>query len=114
MIPVLYSMALAVDSFNFKTFEAANLESPTPIITFAYLMQLFFSLLIVFGLIYITAKFVLPKFKIDSSGKFIRVIDRVTIEPQVSTYILKAGRSQYLIGVSNKNITLIDKIESLE
>ncbi len=92
------------------TAEAIALQT-TPIITFGYIVQVFLSLLIVLGFIYVAARFILPKFKMGNSGKFIQVLDRVSLEPQVSAYILKVGKSAWLITVSNKNIARIDKID---
>jgi hypothetical protein len=42
----------------------------------------------------------------------IQVLDRVGLEPQVSAYVLTSFGNTYLILVSNKSATLIDKIES--
>lgn len=92
------------------TLEALPLQH-TPIITFGYIMQLFISLLIVMALIYITARFVLPKLKTTSTGNIIKILDRVYLEPQVSAYVLKAGKDSWLIVTSSKQIARIDKIE---
>ncbi|MBN2057366.1 MAG: FliO/MopB family protein [Candidatus Saganbacteria bacterium] len=83
----------------------------TPIVTFGYVMQVFFSLLVVLALLYFIARFVLPRMKLSSSGKLIKVLDRVYLEPQVSAYLLQVGRDAWLIAASNKNITRIDKVD---
>ena len=90
--------------------EALTLQ-PVPIITFGYIMQVFISLLIVLAFIYLIAKYLLPKMKMASTGKFIKIIDVAYLEPQVAAYILKAGKNSWLVAVSNKNIVKIDKIE---
>lgn len=97
---------------NPATIEAAYLKG-SPIITISYLFQLFLSLLIVFGLMYVIAKYVLPKIKTSTSGEFIRVIDRVGLEPQVGAYIIKVKDSSWLVIISNKNVSVVSKLESL-
>ncbi len=44
----------------------------TPIITFGYVLQVFFSLLIVLAFIYFIAKYLLPRFKLTSTSKMIK------------------------------------------
>jgi flagellar biogenesis protein FliO len=96
---------------NTLTFEGLALQR-SPLITFSYVMQVFLSLLIILALIYVTAKFLLPKFKITGiSGKLIKIVDRIYLEPQVSAYILKVGKLAWLIVVSNKQISRIDRLE---
>ena len=74
-------------------------------------MQVFFSLLIVLGIIFIIGRYVLPRLKGSNAGKLIKVLDRVYLEPQVAAYILKVGKSAWLVAVSKQNITKIDKID---
>lgn len=83
----------------------------TPIITFGYVIQVFFSLLIVLAIIYLLARFVLPRLKVNATGKMIKILDRTYLEPQVSAYLLQVGKSAWLIVTSNKSVTRIDKIE---
>ena len=90
--------------------EALALQR-APIITIGYIMQVFISLLIVLAFIYLIAKFLLPRMKITATGKLIKVLDRVYLEPQVSAYILKIGKNAWLIVTSNKQVARIDKIE---
>lgn len=85
--------------------------SRSPLVTVGYIIQLIFSLAIVVGLIFFASKYLLPKLQLPSSGKLIQVVDRIGLEPQVSAYIILADGKQYLIAVSNKNVTFIDKIE---
>jgi len=87
------------------TAEAPTLGT-TPLVTFGYLVQVFFSLLIVFGLIYLTARYILPRFQISAKGRIIQVVDRVGLEPQVSAYILKVGQTSYLAVVSAKGLAI--------
>lgn len=88
------------------TAEALVLRS-SPIVTAGYVMHLVVSLAVVVGLIYIIARFVLPKMKAAGSGRVIQVVDRVLIEPQVAAYILKIGSKSWLVASSNKNIAKI-------
>jgi len=90
--------------------ETLALQS-TPIITFGYIMQVILSLLVVMAFIFIAAKFVLPKMKPNFNGKIIKVLDHVYLEPQVSAYILSVGRSAWLVAISNKQVSKIDKVE---
>jgi len=106
----LQSISFAVSSINGLTEEALPFER-SPIITIGYLVQLFFSLLIVFGLIYLTAKYVLPKLQVSTKGRLIEVVDRVGLEPQVSAYIIKVGNRSFLLAVSGKNVQLISEIQ---
>lgn len=104
-------ISYAVNSISGLTEEALPIER-SPVITMPYLVQLFFSLVIVFGLIYLTAKYVLPKLQVTAAkGRSIEVVDRVGLEPQVSAYIIKAGKKSYLLAVSSKNVQLISEIE---
>ena len=107
------NIAYAVSSISGLTEEAMPLKS-SPVITVGYLIQLLFSLLIVFGLIYLTAKYVLPKLQVTSKGRLIEVVDRVGLEPGVSAYIIKAGGKSYLLAASSKNVQFISEIEESE
>lgn len=84
----------------------------SPLITFGYIIQLLVSLAIVVGLIYVAAKYLTPKLSLGSTGQLIKIKDRIFLEPQVSAYIISAQDKNYLIVVSNKGVTLIDKLES--
>jgi flagellar biogenesis protein FliO len=90
--------------------EALVLQS-SPIITVGYFMQVLLSLAIVVALIYLIAKFVLPRMQIAAPGRVIQVVDRIMLEPQVSAYILKVGKSAWLVVASSKQVARIDKIE---
>jgi flagellar biogenesis protein FliO len=92
------------------TQESLVLQS-TPIITFGYVIQVFLSLLVVLAFIYLIGKFVLPRLKPSATGKLIQILDRVYLEPQVAAYILKVGKSSWLLAVSKQNIVRIDKLE---
>jgi len=108
---LLSCSSFAVDSAYFSTTESSAVSGSSSIISFGYIVQLIFSLLVVFGFIYLAAKYVFPKFQSGTKGKFIEIIDRLTIEPQVSSYIIKAGKSSWLIIVSGKTVAKIDKLE---
>ncbi|MFH0887464.1 MAG: hypothetical protein V1843_04780 [bacterium] len=90
------------------TKEAIGLNS-SPIITFGYVFQLFLSLAVVIGLIYFTAKYVLPKFKVGGGTGVIQIIDRVMLEPQVASYVLKIKGKVYVVMVSSKNVIVLDQ-----
>jgi flagellar biogenesis protein FliO len=84
----------------------------THLITVGYIFQLIISLGIVIGLIYFSAKYLFPKLQLPSHGQAIQILDRVGIEPQVTAYIISAYDRSYLIAVSNKGVTVLDKLES--
>jgi flagellar biogenesis protein FliO len=72
-------------------------------------MQVTLSLAIVLALIYLSAKYLLPRLKLTPKGSNIQVLDRMGLEPQVTLYHIKSDKGEYLVGVSSKNIALIDK-----
>ncbi len=88
------------------------LPAGSPLITAGYIFQLIISLAVVIGLIYFSAKYIFPKLQLPSHGQTIQILDRIGIEPQVSAYIISAHDKSYLIVVSNKGVTLLDKLES--
>ncbi|KAF0133327.1 MAG: hypothetical protein FD145_1345 [Candidatus Saganbacteria bacterium] len=90
------------------TYEALALQK-TPIVTFGYIIQIAFSFAIVLALIYFSAKYVFPRLSTSSKGNNLKIIDRMGLEPQVTIYQVEIKNKEYIIGVSNKNITLIDK-----
>lgn len=92
------------------TVEALVLNN-APVVTFGYVMQVIVSLFVVLAFIYAAGKYLLPRIKPSGSSKLIKVLDRVTLEPQVSAYILKVGRSAWLVVAGNKSVTKIEKIE---
>ena len=91
--------------------EAGLALQHSPTVTVGYFFQVVFSLAIVLALIYLIAKFVLPRFKLTAPGKLIQIVDRIMLEPQVSAYILKVGKSAWLIVAGSKNVIKVDKIE---
>ena len=84
----------------------------SPLITVGYIFQLIVSLSIVIGLILFSTKYILPKIQLPSHGKMLGIVDRIGLEPQVSVYIISYMENQYLLAVSIKNVTLIEKLES--
>ena len=95
------------------TYEALVLQK-TPIVTFGYIMQIFLSLGIVIALVYMTGKYLLPRLQVTPKSKFLSVVDRIGLEPQASVYAVKAAGEIYILGVSSKNITLIEKLKEGE
>lgn len=84
----------------------------TPLVSAGYIMQLIISLAIVVGLIYFASRYLLPKLQLPSAGQLIQIRERIGLEPQVSAYIISAQGKSYLVVVSNKGVTLIDKLET--
>ncbi|MFC1495942.1 hypothetical protein ACFL52_00820 [Candidatus Margulisiibacteriota bacterium] len=92
------------------TQEALSLQN-TPIITFGYIMQVFLSLAIVLGLIYVASKYLLPRFKMQNMGQSVKIVERIGLEPGVSAYMIKSNNKSYLVAVSQKNMLLLDSFE---
>lgn len=80
----------------------------------SYLLQLFFSLIVTIGLIYLAARFFLPKLNLARGSEKIKIIARKALEPQVTAYLLGAYESEWLILVSHKNVVKIDKVDSFK
>jgi flagellar biogenesis protein FliO len=110
-IAALTSTCLAVDTRYFTSSEVVAGSASGGAITFGYIIQLIFSLAIVFGFIFIGAKYLLPKFSSSTKGRLIQVDDKVVLEPQVTSYIIKVANESWLIVVSNKHVARIDKLE---
>lgn len=92
------------------TLESLKLTH-TPIVTFSYIMQILFSLLVVLGIFYVASRYVLPKLQFKNKGTELELEDRLGLEPQVSAYVIKRKNKRWLIAVSSKNITVVDKLE---
>jgi hypothetical protein len=84
----------------------------SPLITVGYIFQLLISFGIVIGLIFFAAKYILPKVQLPSAGRSLEILDRLGLEPSVTTYVIAWNEKKYLVIVSNKSATLIDKLES--
>ena len=97
-----------------KTIELTK-EAPTlkgsPILTLGYAFQVFISLLIVIGFIYIIARYLLPKLQMPSKGRLIQIVDKIGLEPQVSAYILKVKDKSWLIVAGKGSIEVVDKVD---
>ena len=116
LLPIMILCCLILFSVSFAQDKTASTEAltfkSTPIITSGYIFQLIISLLIVFGLMYLISKYILPKIKVSTKGRYIEIIDKVGLEPQVTAYILKIKDVSWLIVISNKNISTVSKLES--
>ncbi|MCX5726305.1 MAG: flagellar biosynthetic protein FliO [Candidatus Saganbacteria bacterium] len=108
---LLQNIAFAIDLNSPASLETYALKEQAPLTTFGYFFQVFLSLLFVFALIYIFSKYFLPKFKVSGTGRFIEVVERVGLEPGVSSYIIKVREKSWLVLISNKNIQLIERLE---
>jgi len=102
--------AEVTDTMFHSTAEALALKS-SPVITFGYIFQLFLSLLIVIGLIYVAGRYVLPKLKVGGGTGLIKVLDRSVLEPQVIAYVLRVEGKRYVMVVTNKQVTVVDQLE---
>jgi flagellar biogenesis protein FliO len=107
---LLSGAANAADPAFFITAESTAGQSYSPVISVGYIVQLIFSLAVVVGFLYVTAKYLLPKMQTGTKSKQIEITDKLVIEPQVSSYVIKAGGNSYFIIVNSKTTTLIDKL----
>jgi len=104
-------------TISFAAVEGVELtkEAPTlkgsPVLTLGYVFQVFISLLVVIGLIYVVARFLLPKLQMPSRGRLIQIVDRIGLEPQVSAYILKVKDKSWLIVTSKGSVEVVDKVD---
>ncbi|MEI6050988.1 MAG: hypothetical protein WCS03_19030 [Bacteroidota bacterium] len=108
------SAAYAADSNFFASSESASMQQYSPVISFGYIVQLIFSLAVVMGFIYMAAKYMLPKMQTNTKGKYQEIKDKLVLEPQVTSYVIGCGNTAYLVIVSNKSATVIDKISLKE
>ena len=58
-----------------------------------------------------TGRYVLPKFKVGGGTGLIKVLDRNVLEPQVTAYVLQVEGKKYFVVVTNKQATLVDRLE---
>lgn len=91
--------------------SAATYQVSSAAVSIGYVVQLLFSLAVVLGFLYITAKYLLPKLKTSNKSEHITLFDRLVVEPQVTLYIVRSAGKSWLLSVSNKNVTVIDKFE---
>ncbi|MFA5113716.1 MAG: hypothetical protein WC529_05420 [Candidatus Margulisiibacteriota bacterium] len=93
------------------TTEALVLSS-SPIMTVGYLMQVILSLAIVLGLIFVIARYLLPRLKVAPGGKLIQVADRVMLEPQLTAYVLKVKGKSWLVVAGSKGVAAVGEVEA--
>lgn len=76
------------------------------------------ALLIGFGGIlfaaYLTTKALGSKFASYSSGKYIKVIDRIMLGKDKWIHLIKIGNMYYLVGSTNQNIELLGQVDKQE
>lgn len=113
LLSFLERSAFAAESgFFFSPEASANVSTvSSAAVSIGYVIQLLFSLLVVLGFLYLTAKYLLPKIKTSNKSEHITLADRLVVEPQVTLYIVKTANKSWLISVSNKAVTVIDKLE---
>ncbi len=109
-IYVLSQAASAADQNFFSSAEAYS-QSGSSAVSFGYIIQLVFSLAVVFGFIYLAAKYFLPKLQPGIKGKYLEVTDKLVIEPSVTAYILKTGKSQHTVIIAGRTATVLGKVE---
>jgi|GEM_PF-658561 len=115
LISILTSFIWIGTSFAVKetselTKEALTLKG-SPVLTIGYVFQVFLSLAIVIGLIYIVSKYLLPKLQIPTRGRLIQIVERVGLEPQVTAYILKVKEKSWLVVAGKGAIRVVDKLD---
>lgn len=68
------------------------------------------TILVIF-LTYAASKWYAGKMRHVAGGKHIRIIDRLMINNTGSVLLIEVGEVQYMVGVSDKNIQLITKLD---
>ncbi|MFC1478266.1 flagellar biosynthetic protein FliO [Candidatus Margulisiibacteriota bacterium] len=72
------------------------------------ILRLYFVLFILIGVIFYFTRYFQKNIQVPED-KSLQIIEKLPLEPGVSVYILKAGADQLLLGVGNKQITLLEK-----
>jgi flagellar biosynthetic protein FliO len=80
---------------------------------FNIVIYLFFFVLVMIGAYYASRWISLKSFKLFK-GKYMDIVERVSIDKDKSFILLKKGEKVYLVGVTNQNMTLLDNFESTE
>jgi flagellar biogenesis protein FliO len=83
----------------------------SPVISFGYVIQLIFSLLIVIGILYAGARFILPRFNLVGEKGLINILDRKFMDAQSTAYILAVGKKKWLIVIAKGQVARIDALE---
>lgn len=69
------------------------------------------ALAIVLGVIYVAYKYVLVHFgQPPSTSRSLKVTERLVLEPQAALYLIQGRKKGWLVGVSNRQISLLDQI----
>ncbi|GGA62981.1 flagellar biosynthetic protein FliO [Ornithinibacillus halotolerans] len=77
------------------------------------LVQMFFVLLLILGLIYVVLKFLNKRNKLFNQVKALENLGGIAVGPSKSIQIIRVADELYLIGVG-ENIQLLEKIDNME
>lgn len=81
--------------------------------SFSYLMP-FFGVLLVIFLAYVGTKFISARYAKMSSGKNIKVLERITLGQDKSLVLITLNKKAYLLGVTGKDISIVCQLEENE
>ncbi|WP_252227769.1 FliO/MopB family protein [Caldicoprobacter algeriensis] len=70
--------------------------------------------IVVLVLAYLTARFVGTKFAGYTSGKYIRIIDRIFLGKDKWVCIIQVGSQYYIVGITSQNMEFLGQISQQE
>ncbi|NLP17911.1 MAG: hypothetical protein GX376_02330 [Firmicutes bacterium] len=86
-------------------------EEPGAINPLSMLGRLFFSLVVVITLFYISAKFLKSKWGSSTAAVHMAILDRLVLGVNKDIYIVRLGQDYLVLGVTGENISLLQKVE---
>ena len=79
------------------------------------IVQTILTLAVVCGLAYLLFRVLLPRFGLTSSNaESIEVLERLSLEPGKSIFIVRVGEQHLLIGVAEGSVSLLKEIEDYD
>lgn len=79
-----------------------------------YYIKLFLSLGLILGIIYLLAYFLKTNLPQQNNVKSLKIADKIYLEHGVSLYLVKIIDNIWVIGVGNKEIKLIEKLQNTD
>lgn len=79
-----------------------------------YIAKAFFYIVLIMGLFFLAAKYLLPRSGFNIGSEQFKVIRKVSLETQASVYLVQAGKKYLLIGVGGKQVSFLKEISEEE
>jgi len=80
----------------------------------SYQLMPFFGVLLVIFLAYVGTKFISAKYAKMSSGKNIKVLERIALGQDKSLVLISLNKKAYLLGVTGKDISIVCQLDENE